>query len=186
MYKNIWNDIILLNLKDFENIGINFYINIFFFIIAFLFCVIAVFLELNRDAMSVMAKQLLRHSAMSPSDAKRLCDLGLDKNKRIRFQLLHKTSLSRLVSRVGAPDITYEDYVKLPPQKRRELDKFDIESAEFYISDENVDRATKIYYTYRLSLPRLILFCLFILLFCALLTVFSYEIICSINVFLEK
>ena len=181
MYRNIWNDIILMNLKDFENIGVGFYINIFTFCFAVCICIAAVFFEINRGQMNLVVKQLIRHGATDADNAKTLSDLGLNGKRIIRFQLSRRSRLSILVSRVGAPSITYEEYVKMPPAKRKELEVFDINTATFYIPDENKERANKILHTYAFSLPRIILFCMFILLIWALITVFSYEIFCLIN-----
>ena len=181
MYSNIWYDIILLNLKDFPNIGIDFYFNIFVFALAVCLCVIAFVFELNRGAMSLMIKQLFRHEATSADSGKTLGELGLAGKSIIKYSLCHKSPLSKIVQRVGAPTFSYEEYVKLPPAKRRELEKFDIETARFYITEESNERAKKIYSSYGFSVPRIILFCLFILLFAVLIAIFSYEIICLIN-----
>lgn len=186
MYNNIWNDIILLNLKDFENIGIDFYINIFLFGLAFCICIFSVLFEINRGAISLALKQIIRHGAVGEQNAKTLSDLGLINNKLIKYSLTRKTSLSRMISRVGAPYFTYEEYMKLPPSEKKKIGKFDIASAQFFIQESEVDNANKIYKSYSFSLGRVILFCLLVLLLYALLTVFSYEIICLINSALGK
>ncbi len=181
MYRNIWNDIILMNLKDFENIGVSFYINIFTFCVAVCICIAGVIFEINRGQMNLVIKQLTRHAATDEESSKTLSDLGLKDKKIIKHLLSRRSRLSILVSRVGAPSISYEDYIKMSAAKRKELENFDITTARFYIPEENKERANKVLHTYAFSLPRAILFCLFILLFWALITVFSYEIICLIN-----
>ena len=186
MYRNIWKDIVLLNLKSFENIGIDFYFNIFVFAFAACICVGAVLFELNRGSISLTVKQLLRHNAFEPSSAKTLAELGILNKKLIRYSLTRKSRLSKLVTRVGAPEISYEEYIKLTPEKKRELEKFDIGTAKFYINEENRDRTKNIYRTYGFSLPRVILFCVFVLIFSLLIAIFSYEIFCVINSLLGK
>ena len=65
MLKNFWNDILLLNLNEFENIGFDFYINMFLLALGIGICIFSVGLELSRGAMFTMMKQLIRHQATS-------------------------------------------------------------------------------------------------------------------------
>ena len=144
------------------------------------------FFELNRGTIYLTVKQLSRHNAFNPESAKTLSELGLFDKKLVKYSLKRKSRLSRLVSRVGAPEITYEEYVKLSPKKKRELENFDISAAKFYINEENREKTKHIYRAYGFSLPRVILFCVFILIFALLIAIFSYEIFCVINSLLGK
>ena len=181
MYSNWWNDIILLNLNSFENIGVDFYINLFFLMLAVCICIIAVFFEIYRGCQSLIFKQLLRHGCIGEDNAKPLVEIGLYNNKILKFYLGHNSYLSRYVLCAGEQKLNYEEYLKLDPIQRRAYGKKDVNTAAFYISHDNVDYAKKIHNRYEFSAFRMIVFCLFILISCALVITFSYEIVCLLN-----
>ena len=181
MYKNFWNDVVLLNLNKFENIGIDFYINIFLFVLALVICIFGVFLEFSRGVMFTTVKQLLRHEAFNKDSAKTLSELGLSKSKFVARAFTSTSRLKKLVHRVGEIQISYDDYIKLDKKKRRELDRIDFENERFYISDENIDTAKRIYSTYNVSVLRIVLFCVLVFILYFAFAAVSSELLCFIN-----
>ena len=81
MFGHIWNNIILLNLNEFANIGIDIYINLLFLAIAVAIIVIAFLFDFSRGVTYTVVKQLVRHEAKDENCAKTLSELGLSKSK---------------------------------------------------------------------------------------------------------
>ncbi|MBQ7363118.1 MAG: hypothetical protein IJW48_01565 [Clostridia bacterium] len=181
MLENVWNNIILLNLRDFENISVDFYINIFLFFLALAIVACAFVFEYSRGVMHVAVKQLLRHGALGEGEAKTLSKLGLADNKMVKLFLSRDTRLSKLLSRVGAPDVKYEDFVKMKRAEQKELFRVDFSKDRFYISDENSDQANRVFSSYAFSLPRFLLFALLVFLLWGAIAAFSYELISYID-----
>ena len=183
---NFWNDIILLNLNRFENIGIDFYINIFLFIVAVAVCIFAIYIELTRGNIQLFALQLKRHKAYDPENAKTLHELGLDKKLILKFLIKNNRMLSRLVLRSGYVNLGYEEYLKLSKKERNQREKIDFENEKFYINPDASSRVDDISSTYSFSLVRLFMFCLLIMLIYFALASLSLEILCAINSALDK
>ncbi len=180
MLKNIWNDIILLNLKDYDNIGIDFYINIFFFAVAVFICAGFFVFEHKRKCMRITVKQLLRHKAEREDSAKTLAELGLS-SYNIKRALLTNTRLLKVVKRVGAPEYTYEEYTRLSKEKKIGKEKIDFSTARFYIDEKYKNQARHIYENYNTSIIKNVLLCFLVLLIYGAVAAVSSEIIGYIN-----
>ena len=181
MLEHVWNNIILLNLRDFENIGVDFYINIFFFFAALAIMLVAFFFDYSRGVTYVTVKQLVRHGALSKETSVSLSDIGLDKNVAVRFFLSRDSELSKLVSRLSAPTLDYCTYIKMKSSEKRKLLTLDFEKERFFLSGDRNDRVNKVMSVYSFSLTRFILFCVFVFLLWGVVSAFSYEIIAYLD-----
>ena len=181
MLGHIFNNIILLNLNEFDNIGIDFYINLFFFFLALVVIAVAFVYEYSRGVMHLMVKQLIRHEANDKDSAKKLSDLGLHSNRVLKFMLSRNAELRKIVKRLGEPEIDYEGFLKLSAEDRKKVFSIDFETEAFYIREDNKDRAEKIVSSYVFSLPRFIAFAVFVILIWGCVAAFSFEIFSYIN-----
>ena len=71
--------------------------------------------------------------------------------------------LARIVSRVGAVKYTYEEYVALQKEKKSDKEEIDFSAAKFYVGESEMQRAKNVYENYNSSLPRTVLYCVFLL-----------------------
>ena len=185
MFKNFWNDVVLLNLNEFENIGINFYVNIFFFFLAVAICVAAVIYDYKRNQAYLLVKQLIRHKATSEESSKKLNELGLDNFRMKRF-VTSGYIVSRVVKFVGKEEYSYEEYVKMNKAARKKAEKIDFSTVSLYISEENMPTANKIVAEYRASVVRLLVFALLVVLVYVGIAAVSSEVFNYINNALAK
>ena len=174
MLGHIWNNIILLNLNEFENIGIDIYINILFFALAVVLILFAFFFDLT-------VKQLVRHGAKDKKSAKTLSELGLLKNRFVKFMLSGANELTRIVLRTGAPEIDYDAFVKLSRDEKKKLFLIDFDTETFYLSNESKERTDRILSRYEFSIPRFLAFAVFVILIWGVVCALSYEIFAYIN-----
>ncbi len=177
MLEHVWNNIILLNLRDFENIGINFYINIFLFFVALAIALYALFFEYYRGVMQLTVKQLLRHDAIDKDGARMLSELGLEKSRFVKLFLSSGSGRKKIVSRIGEPEVEYDKFVKMKKAEQKKLFHIDFPTERFYINKDRVDEARRVFSSYSFSVSRYLLFCLFIFLIWGAISAFSYEII---------
>ena len=149
-----------LNLKDYENIGIDFEINKFLILVGLSLCVASFVISRRRALLCEMIKQLFRHGATSEDSAKTLVELGLLGSRGIRRALSSDSQMRRLVSFVGEKRLSYEEYVALSREKKKTLDVPDFNTARFYVPERSLDRAKHVYNTYSTSLFHTVLVCL--------------------------
>ena len=154
-----------LNLKDYENIGVDFEINKFLFLVAIGLCVVAFVVNYKRSLMIDTVKQMIRRGATSEESAMTLTELGLGASRGIRKAVLHDSRLRRMVKIVGEVRPTYEEYVaKMKKSKgRAKDDELDPKTDRIYIPNEALERAKFVYNTYNTSLLKTSLTCVFIL-----------------------
>ena len=181
MLKNFWNDIILLNLRDFENIGFDFYINIFLFFVALIIIVYAFFFEYLKGVMQLTVRKLLRQGAIGRDNAKSLSELGLNSNFFVKLILSGGSRFKKTVARIGEPDVSYDDFVKMDKRERKKLYAIDFKTEKFYIAPESKDSADKIFSTYAFSPLRFIMFAVLVILVFGAVAAFSFEILSYIN-----
>ena len=177
MFKIFWFDIVLLNLKSYENIGIDFQINVFLFFVALMFCVFAFYIERTRGRIQLLVSQLKRHKAYSSDTAKTLRGLGLKESLRLRMLIKNNRMLSRLIERTDRKEYTYEEYTALKPSERKKVDKIDFETEKFYIRPESSSRVDDICVSYGFSLVRLLVVFVFIMMIYVALACLSPEIL---------
>ncbi len=170
-----------LNLKDYENIGVDFEINKFLILLAIALSVASFVINLKRMMIFEMIKQLFRRGATSEENAKTLGELGLMDSRGIRRALSSDTQLRRLVSFVGERKISYEEYVALPKEKKKTAEVPDLKTARFYIPESSLDRAKYVYNSYNPSFLHTILLCLLYLSVTVCLIMLSPSIVSLID-----
>ena len=124
MLREFWYKYIELNLNEYPNIGINLEINkLLFFVFAALIAA-AVFTSYLQSSLALLVKKLLRSSSLGEENSKALSDLGLDKNRFLKFALTNATgSASLIIKEAGKTAPTYDDYVNaVREEKERKLD----------------------------------------------------------------
>ena len=177
MFKNFWNDVILINLKDYGFISFDFYINIFLFALCVCVCISSFYIEHQRGSMALMLKQLIRHNAFSEESAKSLMELGLLSSLSIKRSLSRETRLSKIVSRVGYKKLSYDEFMALSKEERKKLNAVDFSTAKFYISPESSNEAKHVYETYQTSLVKTLLMCALVFLIYGALCAISSEVL---------
>lgn len=175
------NEYLSLNLKDYENIGIDFEVNKFLLILGISLCVASFVISRQRSIICEMIKQLFRHSATSKENAKTLGELGLIDSHAIKRSLSSDSQLRRLVSFVGERKLSYEEYVALSKAKKKTVDTPDFASARFYIPEASLDRAKHVYNNYSTSALHTVLLCLLCLAITVCLIMLSPSIISLVD-----
>lgn len=170
-----------LNLKDYENIGIDFEINKFLILVGLALCVASFVISRKRSLISEMIKQLFRHNSTSEQNAKTLKELGLIDSRGIKRSLSADSQLRKMVSFVGERKLSYEEFVALSKEKKKAVDVPDFETARFYIPDEALDRAKYVYNNYSSSLLHTVLLCVLCLSITACLILLSPSIVSLID-----
>lgn len=155
---------ILLNLSDYDSFrDFDFYITVFLWILTAALCVGIFIMNNRKNSMVRVVKQLLRHGARTEEGAKALPELGIKASAVTKRLLSDGARMSRFVKRVGAKELTYEEYLeglkrkkkrkkkpsaeseKETPGEKGELSKnaaVDFATARFYIP-ESSDNAAK-------------------------------------------
>ncbi len=131
---------LLLNLKDYPNIGIDFPITAVLFILALGLIATTIAVNIRRAKIAAVVMRLCRLDATSEDRAITISEMRL--NTKSYRSLLSKTDgeLATIVARVGAVKPTYEEYMS----KKYKNDKIDFTQARFYISKEGSERAGRI------------------------------------------
>ncbi len=163
MFRNYYYNYFLINLSDYENIGIDFEINKALFILTVVLGIALILFDMQRGAMSQIAKQLIRHRAIDESSSSTLKELGLDSSPLVKLVLSRRTEISRVVRRVGAVSYSYEEYVELIRNNKKTEEKIDFSKARFYIPESESERAKHIYDSYGSSFIKTALLCLLLL-----------------------
>lgn len=185
MSAEYWNDIVFLNLKSYENIGFDFYINIFLFAVAAVFCLFALYIEYTRGMIYTLVFQLKRHKAYSPEDARTVSTLGIKLTLGLKLLIKNNRMLSRVVARVGNTDISYDEYMSLKRKEIKKAEAIDFDNERFYILPESSSRTEDIISSYGFSFGRVFFFCIFIIIVFTSLAVLCPEILRVINNNLE-
>ena len=169
-----------VNLKDYENININFEINKFILLCALALCVISFFVNYKRGLLVNTVKQLLRHNATDEESAKTLEELGLADSRGIRKAIFTSTQLRRMISIIGENRPTYEEYVAAQKDKKKIADP-DPLAVRIYIPAEAMDRAKHVYNTYSISISNTILACVMFLASAVCLVLLMPELLTFLN-----
>ena len=129
---------VLLNLKDYFGEGYDMQPLLWFFFLSVGVSIACFFLHVYKNALSLLAKQALRHKATSEEGAKTLTELGLRGRPIIRYLLRGEGHVYRVVSRLGAVTPTYEEYVAAQRQKgaRKKRERLDLDTARFFIPED--------------------------------------------------
>ena len=190
MLKSYFEDYLSVNLADYENIGVDFEISKFLLIILAALCISFFVIDWHRGYMLLAVKKLFRHGATSEEGAKTLKELGLDRSKSVKWALLTDTRLSKIMSWVGKPQYTYEEYVALRKEKRESGERFvderpDLNTARFYISERYMGEAKNIAENYSSSFIKTVFFSLMFVIIFVCLTLIMPELLSFINATIE-
>ena len=185
MFKLFSENCFNLNLTKYENIGVNIDISKLLLLIFIILCAVTFIINWHRGYMSLAIKQIFRHGAFGEAKAMTLKDLGLSSSRSIVRALKKDSRLSKIITRKGKKKYTYEEYMKLS-KKDRGIDNFDIETAEFFVSEECMPLAKNIYDNYSPSLLKTIFLCVLYLIFFVSLTVIAPQILEFIDAGLGK
>lgn len=133
---------LLLNLKDFENIGINFPIGAFIFFIGITLIISLFIYNYRKACTTAFLSGLLRHTAIGKTKAVSLKKLHLDKNFVLKSILSGKSGLiSHITARVGEKTQTYEEHIKQLKEKGYKEEKINFDEVLFYIKEDCEDKA---------------------------------------------
>lgn len=175
------NKYFLLNLNEYLNIGIDLPINVVIFFLFIGLCIAICLVNYHRTYMARTIKQLIRHDALGEDKAKSLKELGLDSYRAIRSALSRDGQLTRVVKRVGAPRYTYEEYMALIKAKKLPKEEINFDEAQFYIDNNETDRARRIYDNYNTSAVKTAFFCLLFMVVFVCISLVMPEILSWIN-----
>ncbi len=193
---------IVLNLGDYEAFGgFDFYITVFVAALTVATCIDVFIFNTRKNTMIDIVKQLYRHGATSEDNARTLKELRVKSTFISRSLLSEGTRLSRVVARVGARTLTYEEYVaeekrvKLEKKKKKlsrskkdraaESNKINFETAKFYILSERDCEAKDIFSKSKTSLWQNILICVLLICLAAIVTLLMPEILSLLNSLLK-
>ncbi len=182
------NEYLSINLKDYDNIGINLEINKFLLLVALALCVTFFVVNYKRSLISEAVKQLLRHGALSEDSAKTLGELGLSDSRGIKRELLGDTQLRRMVMVVEeekklAPDGKLPSHEELVAMERVKegAPSINFNTARIYVAPGSLERAKFIYNNYNTSLVKTILLCVFCIAISVCLMLLSPGLLSLIN-----
>jgi hypothetical protein len=182
MTGNFFNNFFWLNLKDYDNIKIDFPINAFLLFLAVAIAVASVIITLYRGGLQKLIKQLTRYLAKDEKNARTLAELGLEKSFIVKLALSREGRLTRLVGRVGETVLTYEEALALSKEKKKSKpERIDFETARFYIRPERGDEAKNIIENYSASMFRTALYCVLVFALYVCIALLMPEILNFIN-----
>ncbi len=191
----------MLNLNEYDCFeGFDFYVTLFIAILTVFICIGICVSNTRKNAMLTMVKQLYRHGATSEESAKSLKELRVKNTFFLRSLLSEGTRLSRIVLRVGAKNITYEEYIEemkshgfFKRKKRAQAsacdsvaeEKINFETAKFYISGEK-DAEVKNILSKNVTTPwQNVLLCVFIVCISICIVFLMPEILHLVDSFLS-
>ena len=182
MIGKFFNDFFWLNLKNYENIKLDFPINAFLFFLAVSIAVSSIIITLYRAGLQKLIKQLTRLLAQDEKNARTLAELGLEKSFIVRLALSREGRLTRLVGRVGETVLTYEEAVRLSKEKKRTRpERIDFATARFYIRSGKIDEAKNIIENYGTSMVRTALYCVLVFALYVCIALLMPEILNFVN-----
>ena len=161
MLKKYIEDYLSVNLKDYSAIGIDLEISKIILIALVAFCIASFAINHHRSFMATTMKKFFRHKAFSEDTAVTLQELGLDSSRSLKHALSSDTRISKIIKRVGAPTLTYEEYRVISRDKeKRGMLSPNFEVDKFYIAEKEMDNAKNIHNNYTGSVVKTAFFCL--------------------------
>ena len=185
MFELFFDNCFDLNLTEYKNIGINLDVSKLLALIFVIMCVITFVINWHRGYMYLAVKQIFRHGAFGEDKAMTLKALGLSGSRSVIGALKRDSRLCRIISRKGEKKYTYEEYMKLS-KKSRKPDSFDIQTAEFFVREENLPLAKNVYDNYSPSLLKTVFLCVLYLIIFVCLTIVAPQILEFIDGALAK
>lgn len=182
MWEKLYYDLFLINLKSYNNIGIDLKINVLLLFIFLALCVCFFVINHHRATTQLIVRQLMRHNAADEKSAKTLEELGLDGSRSVKWMIRSGTQISKLIARVGEKSYTYEEYRELMKAKGGvPKEKIDFNTAKFYVRENAKERIDFIVETYGSSVFRTVLYCVLILALYICIALCMPEILSFIN-----
>ena len=169
-----------VNLKDYQNIGIDLEITKVLFCFTLGLIVATVVISYIKLQTNTLIKKLIRYEATEENNAKSLEKLGM-KPFGARMAFLSKGRISKIIYYKGQKEYTYEEYTELMKSKSFKEEKIDFETAEFYIKPDMLDDAKKIIDVPTSSSLSIVLLCILIIAIFACLMLMMPEILSFIN-----
>lgn len=147
-----------INLNEYPNIGIDLEINLVLFGILVGALIATAILGYRKAAIATVVKALIRHESINEESAKTLSELHIS-SRAVMKVLGGDGRLSKIVSQVGKKEYTYEEYLALMKRKKkrrgeentenqgdiRSLEKVDFSVARFYIAEDKIEEARRVY-----------------------------------------
>ncbi len=155
---DFYNKYFLINLNEYPNIGIDLEINKILFCFLVGMVVTTIIFNYRTEGNSRLIKKLLRYESTCEENAKTLGELGLD-NFNSRLTLSGNSRINKIISRVGAKKMTYEEYTAAVKSKEYKEEKINFETAKFYINEDGLESAKRISETNNTSLINTVLMC---------------------------
>ena len=197
-FRDLYYDYLCLNLKSYENIGIDLEINKLLLIIFIGLIAACVIISISQSGTALLLRKLMRLDAYNENGAKTLSELGLADHKGIcRLITSDNGRISKIIAVVGIKRLSYEEYLdreqkrrdarKLPPEERKarlaelEGDTVDVKNARIYIPEDKRDYAAHVYSSSTGSVLKTVLSCVLLLAFYVVLMLLMPGILSLIN-----
>ena len=174
-----------INLKDYQNIGIDLEINKLLLVFTVGVIIAALAINFNQTGINLVVKKLLRRNALSIDSAITVGEMCID-GWRTRFLLSTSGRLKKLVGRVGEREYTYEEFVRLNKEKKYKEEKIDFATARFYLREEGIGRSRHIVEVGHTSMLNTILFSILIFAIYVCVSLIMPEILTVVNNMLAK
>ena len=142
---NFYEKYFLLNLKDYPGIGIDLEINKLLLFLVIGTIIALIFVGFRRAGVALVIKSILRREAKDEGSAKTLNELRANTFAVRTLLRSGEGRLSKIILRAGAPKYTYEEYVALTKKRGFKEEKIDFATAKFYIAEDKIDEAKRIY-----------------------------------------
>ena len=174
-----------LNPKDYPNLGLDIYINIFYFCMFVITALVLVFLHFQRRELFRFFTALSRHEAKSEASAKTVEGLRLKNNLLLKYILKHDNRVKRLVGVVGEKKYTYEEYTELLKKKKEGKESAvtdtPAEELKYYLRTGEEEGQNRIIATYEPSVIKTILFIVLVFMIFGCLILVSPEMLELLN-----
>ena len=155
-----------INLSDYENINFDLEINKAIFCASVVLIIGIILFSIYRATIRRIVFQLVRHEAYFEEKAKTLTELKIDKTLVIKYLFSNNNILTKIVSRVGEKNYSYEEYVALSKEEREKSERIDFDTAAFYIKEDKKDFALSVIEKYNITATKTILAVVFVAALC--------------------
>ena len=129
-----------LNLKEYENIGIDFPIGAFL-------CLLLLFLSISlfvtyfyKKALSDISTALLRYESFDETSARTLSELRIN-SFLSRYILSQNRRIYSMITVVGKSKIDYEAFLELSPKEQKSFKRFDFQNDKLYLEGDGIETA---------------------------------------------
>ncbi len=175
-----YNNYFLVNLNDYDNIGIDLEISkiLFYFLVSLI--ILAITISYRRAAMISIIKRLLQQESFDEGSAKTLAELDID-NFGTRLALSLKGCLSRIVMRVGEKKYTRDEIRALKKSDSFKKEKINYNEAKLYLNPDSLSKAQKIVDIPTPSIINTLLFCVFLIAIYIYIVLIIPELLTFIN-----